>query len=202
MQLVNEFSVPATADDAWSVLSDIERIVSCIPGARLEGRDGDAYLGSVDVKVGPVALSFGGKATVLELDPDVRRMVVRGAAEAGRGQGAVGADIAMNVLEGAGESTVRVVTDLALSGKVAQFGSGMITQVNRRIIGEFTSRLDSLIRTGVAPEPAPLAPAPLGVDADALVQLLRRASDYVAGVVGGALFGWALSRAIRSASGR
>ena len=62
MQLKNEFTVAAGIDETWKLLTDLERIMPCMPGASLEGREGEDYLGNVKIKVGPIAAHFRGAA--------------------------------------------------------------------------------------------------------------------------------------------
>ncbi|EWT05177.1 carbon monoxide dehydrogenase, partial [Intrasporangium chromatireducens Q5-1] len=149
MQLVNEFTVGVGAERAFATLSDLERVVPCIPGARFEGRDGEDYHGRVGLRIGPVGLNLASTATVVECDGAARRLVVRGVARDRSGQGGANALVTMTVGdEGAGRSQVRVVTDLDLSGRVAQFGGAAIKQVNRRIVAQFIRELDSLLSGG------------------------------------------------------
>ena len=204
MQLVNDFTVPAPADVAWGLLSDLERVASCLPGAVVDGHEGAEYRGRVAVKVGPVGLSFGGVATVIERDDAQRRLVVRGAASDAKGQGGAEALITLTVAEApaaSGSSAVRVVTDLGLSGKVAQFGAGMINQVNRRLLREFTQRLDRMVReAGAAPTAAPTPAAAAPARMAALVR--GAAGPALATAAAGALLGVAIIRAIRVATRR
>lgn len=145
MQLVNEFSVDAPLDVAWSALTDIPRVVECVPGAELEGHEGDEYRARVAVKVGPVGLTLSGTATVVSRDDLTHRMVVRGAARDRKGQGTAHAVVTLSAREAGGRAEVTVRTDLELGGRIAQFGSGVISQVGNRIIGQFVRRLNALI---------------------------------------------------------
>lgn len=145
MQLVNEFSVDAPLDIAWSALTDIPRVVECIPGAELEGHEGDDYRAKVAVKVGPVGLTLSGTATVVSRDDTAHQMVVRGQARDRKGNGSAEATVTMSAREHAGRAEVTVRTDLELGGRIAQFGSGVISQVSNRILGQFVRRLNSMI---------------------------------------------------------
>ncbi|BDY30988.1 SRPBCC family protein [Mycolicibacterium mageritense] len=157
MQLVNEFSVDAPLEVAWAALTDIPRVVECIPGAELEGHEGDDYRARVAVKVGPVGLTLAGTATVVSRDDTAHQMVVRGTARDGKGNGSAAATVTMSARDSGGRAAVTVRTDLELGGRIAQFGSGVITQVGNRIIGQFVRRLNALI----APtEAAPAAGRP------------------------------------------
>lgn len=145
MRLVNTFTVDAPLAVAWDTLTDIPRVASCIPGATLEGQDGQEYRAQVAVKVGPVGLTLSGTATVVERDDTSHQMVVRGRASDRKGNGTAEATVTM-VAEGNGDtSDVTVSTDLELGGRIAQFGSGVISQVSNRILGQFANRLNAMI---------------------------------------------------------
>lgn len=145
MQLVNEFSVDAPLDTAWSTLTDIPRVVECIPGAELDSQDGDDFHARVAVKVGAVGLTLSGTATIVSRDDTAHQMVVRGQARDRKGNGSAEATVTMVVSESNGRSDVRVVTDLELGGRIAQFGSGVISKVSNRILSQFASRLNHMI---------------------------------------------------------
>ena len=145
MQLVNEFSVDAPLAIAWSVLTDIPKVVQCIPGAELDRRDGDDYHAHVAIKVGPVGMTLAGMATLVSRDDTAREMVVRGNARDAKGNGSTEAVVRMVARDDAGRSVVTVTTDLELSGRIAQFGKGVIVQVSNRIIGQFVDRLNVVI---------------------------------------------------------
>ncbi|MGV9802566.1 SRPBCC family protein [Mycobacterium sp. NPDC003449] len=145
MQLVNEFSVDAPLDIAWAALTDIPGVVGCIPGAELEGHDGTDYRARVAVKVGPVGLTLSGTATVVSRDDTAHQMVVRGQARDRKGNGTAEATVTMSARDDGGRAAVTVRTDLELGGRIAQFGSGVISQVSNRIIGQFVRRLNAHI---------------------------------------------------------
>ena len=124
MELVNEFRVPVAIDKAWEVLTDVQRIAPCIPGAELLSVDGDDFTGRVKVKVGPISVAYQGNGTFLEKDAGAHRAVIKGTAKETRGQGNAAAIITC-ALKGEGDSTACVIsTDLTISGKAAQFGRG------------------------------------------------------------------------------
>jgi carbon monoxide dehydrogenase subunit G len=166
MRLVNEFSVDAPLETAWAALTDIPKVVACIPGAGLDDRDGDDYHASVAVKVGPVGMTLTGTATVVSRRDDTHEMVVRGHARDRRGNGSASATVTMVARDSAaaaGHSDVTVVTDLELGGRIAQFGSGVISQVSNRILAQFVKRLNTLITGGADEQALPAsAPTPAG----------------------------------------
>jgi carbon monoxide dehydrogenase subunit G len=211
MELVNEFTVPTGADAAFAIVSDLDRVASCLPGATLQGRNGEEYHGRLGVQIGPVKLVMASSGTVIERDASERRFVVRGTAREKSGQGGAQALITMTVEDvesGLTPSTaarVRVVTDLELSGRVAQFGGAAITQVNRRIMDQFVKRLDALIRAEHSglPETAARAAASATLDGaepsgTPLLERWGKLAPLVATVAAGALLGVTITRAIRS----
>ena len=160
MQLVNEFFVDAPLDTAWAVLTDIPRIAECIPGGQLESSNGDEHHARIAVKVGPVGLTLTGTATIVSRDDAGHRMVVRGQARDHKGNGSAAATVVMAARENAGRSAVVVTTDLELGGRIAQFGSGVISQVSNRILGQFADRLNGLISAQNEPGATPASTAP------------------------------------------
>ena len=160
VRLVNTFSVDAPLAVAWHTLTDIPLVAGCIPGAELEGQEGDDYRARVAVKVGPVGLTLAGTATVVSRDDVAHEMVVRGRAADRKGNGSVEATVTMVARDNAGRSDVTVSTDLELGGRIAQFGSGVISQVSNRILAQFAKRLNATIAApDAAPVSAPAAPA-------------------------------------------
>lgn len=157
MQLINEFSVDAPLDIAWAALTDVPRVVECIPGAELESRDGDDYRANVAIKVGPVGLTLSGLATVVSRDDNSHEMVVRGQARDRRGNGSAEATVTMSACERGSRTEVTVRTDLELGGRIAQFGSGVISQVSNRIIGQFVRKLNTMIVGADEAKPASAA---------------------------------------------
>lgn len=145
MQLVNEFAVEAPLHATWAVLTDIPTVVGCIPGAELERRDGDDYHARVSVKVGPVAVTLVGTATLAHQDDKAREMVVRGTARDRKGNGSTEATVRLVARDDGDKSIVTVTTDVELSGRIAQFGRTVIVQVSNRIVGQFVARLNDVL---------------------------------------------------------
>jgi carbon monoxide dehydrogenase subunit G len=200
MRLVNEFSVDAPLDVAWSVLTDIPKVVECIPGAELDRADGDDYHAHVAIKVGPVGMTLAGMATLLSRDDEARQMVVRGNARDRKGNGSTEATVRMVARDDAGRSIVTVTTDLELSGRIAQFGTGVITQVSNRIIGQFVARLNAVIAGDETPVPAgrpgkPVAPASVTSASDyPISDRMTLALTALAGVALGLAIGRSVDR--------
>jgi carbon monoxide dehydrogenase subunit G len=155
MQLEHQFSVPVPVDRAWDVLLDVERVAPCMPGATVETVDGDSFTGQVKVKVGPITVSYAGKASFLEKDAAAHRAVVSAKGRETRGSGTAAATVTAS-MTGDGESTrVNVVTDLAITGRPAQFGRGVMNDVGNKLLGQFADCLaDRLAGGGDARTPA------------------------------------------------
>jgi carbon monoxide dehydrogenase subunit G len=147
MKITNEFTVHTPIERAWQVLTDLEGIAPCMPGAQLTGVDGDTYKGKVKVKVGPVISEFAGTARFAEKDESGHRAVIDAKGRDARAGGNASA-LVTAVLTAAGESTqVSVDTDLKISGKLAQFGSGMIKEVSGKLLAQFVSNLEAKLAT-------------------------------------------------------
>jgi carbon monoxide dehydrogenase subunit G len=159
MQLEHSFSVPVGVDEAWSVLLDIERIAPCMPGAAVDSVDGDDFTGSVKVKLGPIGLTYKGKASFVEKDVEAHRAVIDARGRDARGNGTANAKITATLSTGDGETQVHVVTDLDITGKPAQFGRGVMVDVGNKLIGQFASCLADKLQGGVD-QPAPETEAP------------------------------------------
>jgi carbon monoxide dehydrogenase subunit G len=158
MELTHTFTVPVGIERAWAVLTDVEGIAPCMPGAELREVEGDEYRGVVKVKVGPITAQYQGKATITSRDESAHRIVVRAEGRDTRGQGNASANVTAT-LTGEGESTtVNVATDLNVTGRVAQFGRGVMADVSNKLLGQFVSCLESKI--GAPADPAPPAAPP------------------------------------------
>jgi carbon monoxide dehydrogenase subunit G len=143
MKITNKFTVHTPIDRAWQVLTDLEGIAPCMPGARLTGVEGDVYQGKVKVKVGPVISEFAGTARFTEKDDAGYRAVIDAKGRDARSAGNAAA-LVTAVLTPAGDSTsVSVDTDLKISGKLAQFGSGMIKEVSGKLLAQFVTNLEA-----------------------------------------------------------
>ena len=166
MQIENAFEVPLPPDQAWKVLMDIERIAPCMPGAALtEVVDDRTYKGTVAVKLGPVALSFAGDVSFESIDESARKARVKAQGRDAKGRGGANAIVDFEILPVAAGAQVRVRTDLALSGAIAQYGraSGMIQGVATELVGQFANSLKAQLgpaQTAAAAEPASAPPAP------------------------------------------
>ena len=160
MDLVHEFTVPVPVDDAWRILTDVERIAPCLPGAQLQEIEGDTYRGIVKVKVGPIQAQFKGQASFVEQDHVAHRVVLKGEGRDTTGKGNAAALITAELTSLTASSTsVKVLTDLSITGKVAQFGRGAMADISDKLLAQFVENLNILIGEQQA-SPAPAAPAP------------------------------------------
>jgi len=140
MQLEHSFTVPVPVDDAWKVLLDIEQIAPCMPGAILDSVDGDDFTGRVKVKLGPISLTYKGKASFVKKDVASHTAVIDAAGKDQRGNGTASATVTATLKSEGGSSTrVDVLTDLNITGKPAQFGRGVMVDVGNKLIGQFAT---------------------------------------------------------------
>lgn len=150
MQLNNSFTVPAAPDVAWKVLLDVPRIAPCMPGAELTEVVGEhTYKGNAKLRVGPVNLTFSGKAEITELDAAARTATVHARGNDTKGRGAAEADVVFALVEDGGRTRVDITTELNLTGSVAQYGraSGLIDAIAGQIISDFAKNLEAEIGT-------------------------------------------------------
>ena len=148
MEFDNSFDVPLPPDQAWKTLMDIESIAPCMPGAELtEIVDDKTFKGKVSVRLGPVALTFQGTATFEEVDDTAHTASVKAQGADAKGRGGANADVGFHLEPSDSGSTVKIHTDLQLSGSVAQYGrgAGMIQDVAGQIIGQFAKNLSAKI---------------------------------------------------------
>jgi carbon monoxide dehydrogenase subunit G len=177
VQLEHSFTVPVGIEDAWRVLLDIELIAPCMPGAAIDSVDGDDFTGTVKVKLGPIGLTYKGKASWIEKDAVAHRAVIDARGRDARGNGTANAKV-MATLTEAGDSTkVDVVTDLDITGKPAQFGRGVMVDVGNKLIGQFADCLAGKLADGAVPAAAPDSTAPDSTAPEAAPQPPAAATD-------------------------
>ena len=158
MDLNHNFTVDVPVEDAWRILTDVERIAPCLPGAQLQEIEGDTYRGVVKVKVGPIQAQFKGQANFVERDDAAHRAVLKGEGRDTGGKGNASALITAELTAVSPTSTaVTVNTDLSITGKVAQFGRGTMADISNKLLAQFVENLNALI----AEQPAAGATAAL-----------------------------------------
>ncbi|MEU3978850.1 SRPBCC family protein [Streptomyces sp. NPDC026672] len=142
MKIDNEFGVDVPVERAWEALTDLEGLAPCMPGAQLTGVEGDVYSGKVRIKVGPVISQFSGTARFVEKDEDKHSAVISAAGKDTRGGGNASATITALLRPDGARTLVSVSTDLNISGKLAQFGSGMIKEISEKLFAQFVANVE------------------------------------------------------------
>lgn len=167
-QLINDFTVNRPIDEAWEIITDVERIAPCLPGAQLQEREGDTYRGVVKVKLGAINSQFKGDAHFTERDDENHRAVIQAAGRDTGGRGNASAEITAQAEALSPTSTKCVVTtDLHITGKVAQFGRGILGDVSAKLMEQFASNLNEMLDDEGLEEPAASPVDEAGADAAA-----------------------------------
>jgi carbon monoxide dehydrogenase subunit G len=156
VQINTSFEVPVSRDRAWEVLLDVEGIAPCMPGATLDGRDGERYLGRVKLKIGPISAQYSGAVTITETDAEAGRLKLLAKGKEQRGTGhAEGTVLALLTETSDGTTRVDVETTLNITGRAAQFGRSVMQDVAKKLVKTFADNLAAQLRT-----PAPADPGP------------------------------------------
>ena len=155
MELNNEIDVNAPIQEVWKAFNTPERIAPCLPGAELQEVDGNNFNGLVKIKVGPITAQYKGTATYLEKDEDAQKVVIKGDGRDTRGAGNASATITAQLTEVSSDVTnVSVRTELTITGKVAQFGRGAISDVSGKLMTQFAQNLEQLLEPSAETETA------------------------------------------------
>jgi carbon monoxide dehydrogenase subunit G len=212
VELSNEFRVAVPAARTWEVLTDVERVAPCLPGATLLSVDGDEFTGAVKVKVGPITVSYKGEASFLEKDAAAQRVVLKANGKETRGSGNAAAIVTAQLKDEGDATRVLISTDLTISGKAAQFGRGILADVAGNLIAQFAKALEADILGGsAAATTAPTAEAitaagqPTAGDSVDLLKVVaapmaRRFAPALAALAVGAAIGFLLGRRSRKPS--
>jgi uncharacterized protein len=192
----NEFQVPAPMDQTWAYLLDVEKIAPCAPGAELtEVVDDRTWKGKINLKLGPIALSFAGTVTVAERDEANHRVVLRAQGQEQKGKGAANATVT-SWLEPAGAdgaTRVRMQADITLTGTVAQLSRGLLPDVSARLTNQFADCLRDHLTPSEAAPAAPSSTTPQPPEAIGGIRLGLYAVVRAIGRFFGRLFGRASS---------
>lgn len=184
MQLRNEAVVAAPLEETWNVLLDVPRVARALPGATIEPERIDGtYRGTLKVRLGPVTIQYEGVARLEDADEDEHVATFHLQGRESGGHGGATATITNRLVALDGSTRVVVETDVAVTGRAAQFGRGLMEDVAGRMLEQFAQRLELEVLTGEVPEQAGArAPTPedvLDIGTAAWGSLLRR-------------YGWAL----------
>jgi carbon monoxide dehydrogenase subunit G len=148
VKIEDEFRVAVPVDEAWKVLLDVERIAPCMPGAQLQEIEGEEYRGIVKVKVGPITAQYKGAARIVEAREPDHTLVLKAEGRDTRGQGNASATVTATLTPDAGGTVVHIDTDLNITGKVAQFGRGVMADVSSKLLGQFATNLERDVLSG------------------------------------------------------
>jgi carbon monoxide dehydrogenase subunit G len=161
VELNHTFTVPTTVEETWAAFEDIESVAGCFPGATVTEVAGDDFKGSAKVKLGPIALVYTGTGHFVEKDEAARKFVIEAKGKDKRGNGTAGAMVTATLADaGEGSTKVDVLTDLAITGKPAQFGRGVMQDVSDKLLQQFVTCLQDKVGAAGAPEaPSEAAPA-------------------------------------------
>jgi len=152
VELTHRFTVPTGVEETWAHFQDISSVAECFPGATVTSVDADTFSGSVKVKLGPIALVYNGSGTFVEKDEAAHRFLVDAKGKDKRGNGTAGAKVTLTMTPADGGAThVEVLTDLAITGKPAQFGRGVMQDVSDKLLGQFVDCLEQRLS---GPDPA------------------------------------------------
>ncbi|HVV12847.1 SRPBCC family protein [Amycolatopsis sp.] len=160
MRLDHEFTVPAPPAQVWRAVTDPESVAPCMPGATLTKVEGDSFTGNVKVKLGPISLLYKGSGEFLEKDESARKIVIKASGKDSRGAGTAAATVTVTLVEDGSGTKGKVETDLNVTGRPAQFGRGMISEVGGKILDQFAQNLAEKLGAGEEPEPAAAAQQP------------------------------------------
>lgn len=157
MEFDNTFTVTAPIDEVWGAVLDVERVAPCVPGAQVLEQTGDnTYKVAIKVKLGPVSMVYNGDIEVVEQDPEARRAVMSAKARESRGQGTADARVEMRLSHDNGTTHGAIHTDVAISGRAAAMGQGIIADVSARLIDTFAVNLAQMLaaeQPGVPEQP-------------------------------------------------
>jgi len=145
MELSNEFEVPVPIEQAWAILTDLERIAPCLPGAQLQEVEGEIYRGIVKIKVGPITAQYKGQAVMVEKDDLNHIALLEATGRDTKGAGNAAANIKAELTAKGDITHVSVLTDLTVTGKVAQFGRGVLGDVSAKLLTQFVSNLEATV---------------------------------------------------------
>jgi carbon monoxide dehydrogenase subunit G len=177
MELTHSFTVPTSVDDAWALFMDLERVGGCFPGATVTEATDDGFSGTVKVKLGPIALLYAGSGSFVERDDAAHRAVIEAKGKDKRGNGTAGATVTVQLSPDGDGAKADVVTDLAVTGKPAQFGRGVMQDVSDKLLQAFVACIETQLTAGAAASGAPAADAAAAAEPVAAPSVAQPGSD-------------------------
>lgn len=185
MELQHRFTVPAPIDETWAAFNDLERVTPCFPGAALTSLDGDQFSGTVKIKLGPISMQYSGTGTFLERDEANHKARIEAKGKDKRGNGTANATVTTQLTADGDSTVVDVSTDLAITGKPAQFGRGVIQDVSDKLLSKFTAclsdRLGSAGESTASEQPPTVAVSPESVAAAPAESAPQQAAERAEG---------------------
>ncbi|MCK2221428.1 SRPBCC family protein [Actinomadura sp. ATCC 31491] len=145
MRFEHEFTVPVPVEQAWAVLLDVERVAPCLPGATLDVHEGDEFTGRMKVKVGPITVTYRGSARFEDVDKDSYSLTIAASGKEARGSGTASATVRARMSPREDVTAVAVETTFHVTGRPAQFGRGVISEVGARLLDRFAGNLAELL---------------------------------------------------------
>ncbi len=151
MELVHSFTVPASPEKTWALLTDLHQVGSCFPGATVTEATDDEFSGTVKVKLGPIAMVYSGSGSFVSRDDAAHTAVIEARGKDKRGNGTAGASVDLSLSPDGSGTTVSVRTDLAITGKPAQFGRGVMQDVSDKLLRQFVECVEDHLSPDAGP---------------------------------------------------
>jgi carbon monoxide dehydrogenase subunit G len=164
VELEHQFTVPASVEETWAAFNDPEVVAPCFPGATLISVDGDQFTGSAKIKLGPIAMQYNGTGTYVQRDEQARRAVIEAMGRDKRGNGTANATVTAQLNPDGDGTAVHVTTDLAITGKPAQFGRGVMQDVSDKLLLQFVACLQAKLGASEAAQVTPAVEVHLATD--------------------------------------
>ncbi|MET8156276.1 SRPBCC domain-containing protein [Sphaerisporangium sp. NPDC005289] len=150
MRFEHEFTVPVPLEQAWAVLLDVERVAPCLPGAALDSAEGDDFTGRMKVKVGPITVTYRGRASFEAVDKDAHTLTLKASGKEARGTGTATATVSAALAGEGAQTRVKVETSFNVTGRPAQFGRGVMAEVGAKLLDRFAANLAALLHESPA----------------------------------------------------